>query len=120
MATEWTEELKAEVVTAYQDRNPTPENTMQLLQDLANEYDRTVNGVRMILTKADAYVKVAKAKPATATASTSVSKAEAIKALTSAIEAAGLEVDKGIIDKLTGKAAVYFTGLVVGVTSTEE
>ena len=41
-----------------------------------------------------------------------VSKADAQQALSDVLSDAGMEVDESIINKLTGKAAVYITGIV--------
>ncbi len=89
---------------------------MDIVKNLATQFEKTPNGVRMVLTKAGVYVKKVAAK---ASASTSegtktprVNKAEAIGALKKAIEGAGKAVDDDICDRLTGKAAVYFTGLL--------
>ena len=114
MGTEWTDEVKAEVVEAYLGRDPTPENTMEIVVELAEEFDKTPNGVRMILTKAEAYVKKEPAKKAAkaGTGGTRVNKADAIAALSAVIEGEGGEVDDAILSKLTGKAAVYFTGVI--------
>ena len=115
---EWTDELKAEVVEAYESRDPTPENTMDIVVELAEEYDKTPNGIRMILTKAEVYVKKVAAKAATksgATGGTRVNKAEAIAALGAVIEAEGGDVDDEILSRLTGKAAVYFTGVIKSI-----
>lgn len=112
---EWTDELKQEVVDAYLAENPTPETTMEIVKDVANQFDKTVNGVRMILTKADAYVKKTvptAAKSGDATKTKRVNKAEAIATLKKAIEGKGKEVDDDICDRLTGKAAVYITSLL--------
>jgi uncharacterized hydantoinase/oxoprolinase family protein len=116
---EWTDELKEEVVKEYTSRNPTPENTMEIVAELADEYDKTVNGVRMILTKAGAYVKKAatksesKAKEGT---SKRVNKAEAIEELSKAIADSGSDVDEDIVSRMTGKAAVYFKGVIEKVS----
>jgi hypothetical protein len=114
MSTAWTDELKAEVVQAYQDRNPTPENSMDIVKELAEEYEKTANGIRMILTSADVYVKKAAAAPAAKKegAAPRVNKAECIAALSAAITEAGGEIDDEILSKLTGKAAVYFTAVL--------
>lgn len=115
MANEWTDELKQDLVAAYLERNPTPQNTMDIVKELAEEYEKTQNGVRMILTKADAYVKkvpeksTAKAATKSGEGSKRVNKAEAIEGLKATIKKLGQEVDDSICDKLTGKAAVYFT-----------
>lgn len=108
---EWTDELKDEVVEMYTKREPTPENTMEIIKELAEEYEKTPNGIRMILTKAGVYVKKEPAKASGEGKATSgtkrVSKDEAHGALREVITAVGGEVDEEIISKLTGKAAMY-------------
>lgn len=119
----WTDEKKAEVIEAYESANPTPENSMEIVKDIADEFEESPNGVRMILTKAGVYVKKAPASGgAKSTASNGgsggrVSKAAAIESLSAAISDAGQEVDQEILDKLTGKAAVYFTGVIAAINS---
>jgi len=113
---EWTDELKAEVVEAYLSRNPTPENTMDIVKELAEEFEKSPNGIRMILTRADAYVKKVPAKTeskagAKTEGAKRVNKAEAIATLRATIVSKNLEPDDDILDRLTGKAAVYFTNL---------
>ena len=114
---EWTDELKAEVVAEYEKRDPTPENTMEIVDELAEEYGKTSNGIRMILTKAGSYIKKVPTKKATKAGSggTRVNKAEAIAALSAAIEGEGGDVDEEILNRLTGKAAVYFTGVIKAI-----
>ena len=112
---EWSDELKAEVVEAYSAQNPTSENTMEIVKGLATDFDKTANGVRMILTKAGVYVK--KTAPVSGAAATGdkparVNKAEAIASLKAAIAELGQNVDDDICDRLTGKAAVYFTAVI--------
>jgi len=112
----WTDELKAEAVSLYEQAEPTPENSMEIVKDIADELDQSPNGVRMILTKAGVYVKKTPAAKAAstgaATGGTRVSKAAAQEALTAAITDAGKPVDEEIISKLTGKAAQYITSLL--------
>ena len=111
----WTDEKKAEVIKDYTDAEPTPENSMDIVKELAETYKESPNGVRMILTKASVYVKKAAGTASTATdkpASTRVSKAAAQEELTAAIVEAGGTPDDDIISKLTGKAAQYFTGIL--------
>jgi hypothetical protein len=111
----WTDESKQEAVEMYVEQEPTPETSMEIVKDIADHLGESPNGVRMILTKAGVYVKKT---PATGAAKSSgggsarVSKADAAAALTSALTDAGQEVDADIIDKLTGKASVYFTGIL--------
>jgi hypothetical protein len=113
----WDDDKKAEAVTLYEAAEPTPETSMEIVKDIAEELDESPNGVRMILTKAGVYVKKTPAAKAastggTATGGTRVSKAAAQEALTAAITDAGKAVDEEIISKLTGKAAQYFTTLL--------
>lgn len=112
----WDDDKKAQAISMYEEREPTPENSMDIVSEIADELGESPNGVRMILSKAGVYVKkeaaagAAKSKT-TKTTSTRVSKEDAQAQLIAAIEAAGKEVDSDIISKLTGKAAVYFAGL---------
>ncbi|CAB4134325.1 hypothetical protein UFOVP273_43 [uncultured Caudovirales phage] len=115
----WTEELKAKAVKLYKEGNPTPDNTTELVKQIAEELDQSPNGVRMVLTQEGVYMKKA-AATSTEKATTSgesggtkrVSKDSAMADLRKAIEAKGGTVDEDIISKLTGKAAVYFTGIL--------
>lgn len=119
----WTDELKQQVIEAYKDREPTPENSMEIVKELAEEFEKTPNGVRMILSQAEVYVKKEPAKGTSGTksgGSKRVSKQDAIDALTAVIEGQGLEVDEDIVSKLTGKAAVYFTDLLKKATESGE
>ena len=118
----WDEDKKARAIAMYEESEPTPENSMSIVSEIADDLGESPNGVRMILSKAGVYVKK---DPAAATASaggaaksktskttsTRVSKEDAQAQLIAAIEAAGKDVDSDIISKLTGKAAVYFAGL---------
>tara|TARA_B100001250_G_scaffold5778_1_gene4844 strand:+ start:2258 stop:2659 length:402 start_codon:yes stop_codon:yes gene_type:complete len=114
----WDDERKAQAVEMYEAESPTPETSMEIVKAIADEMSESPNGVRMILTKAGVYVKKT---PATGSAKNGgssgntrvrVSKAAAQETLITAITDAGKEVDEEIISKLTGKAAVYFTGLL--------
>lgn len=112
----WTDEKKAEVIEAYESQSPTPENSMEIVKEIAEEFEESPNGVRMVLTKAGVYVKKApasgSAKSSGSTGGTRVSKAAAIEALHMAINDAGQDVDEEILNKLTGKAAQYFTTVI--------
>src|SRR6056300_1799363 len=86
----WTDEKKAEVIAAYEAADPTPENSMEIVKDIAEEHEESPNGVRMILTKAGVYVKKAPASGGSKAASNGgsgarVSKAAAQEALIAAI-----------------------------------
>ena len=118
----WTDELKAQAVEMYQNAEPTPENSMEIVKEIADELEQSANGVRMILTKAEVYIKKAPAASSSSgesksTGGTRVSKAAAQEALIAAITDAGKEVDEEIISKLTGKAAQYFTGILTPTDS---
>lgn len=114
MSFEWNDENRAEVVKAYKEQEPTPDNSMDIVNDIAKDMGATPNGVRMILMQADVYVNKTPASASSKGESSGtkrVSKADAQDALKSAISAKGLEVNDDIIEKLTGKAAQYFTSL---------
>ena len=118
----WTEELKQEVIDKYLAEEPTPETSVEIIKQIAEDMDQSPNGVRMVLVQAGVYVK----KDATATPSKTgttkgktegdgakrVSKESQVAALKAAIEAKGGEVDEDILSKLTGKAAAYFTTIL--------
>ena len=111
----WDDDKKAQAVEMYEAQEPTPETSMEIVKEIADELNESPNGVRMILTKAGVYVKKAPATGnggGTSSGGTRVSKQAAQDALTAAINDKGLSVDEDIISKLTGKAAQYFTGLL--------
>jgi hypothetical protein len=115
----WTEEMKQTVIDAYVAGEPTPETSTELIKAIAEEHEQSPNGVRMVLVQAGVYVKkdtTGTAEKKTADpkegATKRVSKESSIAALKSAIEAAGKTVDDEILDKLTGKAAVYFASII--------
>jgi len=111
---EWTDELKQKVVDAYMAHEPTPDTTMDIVKEVADEVGKTANGVRMILTKANVYVKkvVGSTTKTSGDKAARVNKTEAIATLKKAIEDMGKEVDDDIVDRFTGKAAVYLAGLL--------
>ena len=116
----WTDESKAEAVEMYTASEPTPDTSMEVVKEIADELGESPNGVRMILTRAGVYVKKTPASKSTSTGSTGggrVSKADAQDALSAALQDAGMEVDNSIVSKLTGKAAVYITGIVEKLNS---
>ena len=116
----WTDESKAQAVEMYTEAEATPDTSMGIVKDIADELGESPNGVRMILTKAGVYVKKTPATgtaKASGTASTRVSKADAQTTLTGALTDAGQEIDADIIDKLTGKAAVYFAGVISAINN---
>lgn len=112
MSTQWTDELKQEVIEAYTAAEPTPETSTEIIQELAETHEKTVNGIRMILIKAEVYVK----KTAKTSSSNSASgektirksKQDSLDELSALLTKHGVEPDATIIDKLTGKAAEYF------------
>lgn len=117
----WTDELKAKVIEAYEAAGPTPETSTEIIKDIAEEYEQSPNGVRMVLVQAGVYVKKEAASGETTKKSSGgseggkrVSKESSIAALKAAIKAKGATVDDEILDKLTGKAAVYLTSVIAG------
>ena len=113
----WTDESKAEAVELYTQENPTPETSMEIVKDIADQLGESPNGVRMILTKAGVYFKKTPAAKSSGGSSggTRVSKQAAQDALVAAITDAGAEVDEDVVSKLTGKAAQYFTKVLTAV-----
>ena len=116
----WDDDKKAAVIAAYEEAEPTPENSMEIVKDIADEYEESPNGVRMILSKAGVYVKKTPAATGSGTSSgggSRVSKAAAQEALVSALTDVGAEIDNDIVEKLTGKAAQYFAGVIGAINS---
>jgi len=114
----WDDDKKAQAVSMYEEAEPTPENSMEIVKEIADELEESPNGVRRILTKAGVYVKKAAAASAPkAGGGTRVSKVAAAKALTDALTDAGQAVDEDIVNKLTGKAAQYFTGIITALNA---
>jgi hypothetical protein len=112
-SSEWTEELKTEVIEAYKEQNPTEETTLEIVKDLAEKYEKSVNGIRMVLSRGGVYVKkTSTTSTTTSTGAKRVNKTEAIENLKQAISALNKDVDDDICDRLTGKAAVYFTNIL--------
>jgi hypothetical protein len=114
----WDDDKKAQAVSMYEEAEPTPETSMEIVKDIAEELDESPNGVRMILTKAGVYVKktpAAKSSGGSTGGSTRVSKAAAAEALIAALGDAGQEIDEEIIGKLTGKASQYFTKVITAI-----
>ena len=53
----WDDDKKAQAVEMYEAAEPTPETSMEVVKEIADELGESPNGVRMILTKAGVYVK---------------------------------------------------------------
>ena len=117
----WDDDKKAAVIAAYEEAQPTPENSMEIVKEIADEYEESPNGVRMILSKAGVYVKKTPAASGSGTSSNGgssrVSKAAAQEALVAALTDVGAEIDNDIVEKLTGKAAQYFAGVIGAINS---
>lgn len=113
----WTDEKKEEAVGMYVAANPTPENSMDIVAEVAEKLDESPNGVRTILSKAGVYVKKASATGASKSSggTARVSKAAAQEALNQAISEMGLTPDDEIISRLTGKACAYFAEVLTSV-----
>ena len=110
MSVDWTDALKEQVVEMYLSEQPTAETSAEIVKEIAEEIDKTTNAVRGVLTSAGVYVKksVTEAKEK----STRVSKQDAINDLIKAIKEKGKTVDEDILNRLTGKAAVYIKSLL--------
>lgn len=119
MSATWTDELKSEVIAKYEAAGPTPENSTEIIKDIAEEIEMSPNGVRMVLVQAGVYVKKDPGASTTKTKTAAsgdkparVSKESAIAELKAAIEDMNKPVDEDILSKLTGKAAVYFLSVL--------
>jgi len=120
MPTTWSPELKEEVKAAYLEKNPTAENTVEVIEQVKNtfnekdpELDLSINGIRMVLTKLGVYIKkIPTSSAAKATEGGDkpkrVNKQDSIDALVKVLEDKNVEIDMDIIGKMTGKAAIYF------------
>lgn len=115
----WTQEKTDEVVAKYEEIMAEYETiedkanaTTEVVKELAEEFDENPNGVRIKLTQAGVYIKKAPTTKSATGGSAKLSKADAIQTLKNLIEAANQEVDEAILDKLTGKAATYFAGVL--------
>ena len=116
----WDDDKKAAVIAAYEEQNPTPENSMEIVKEIADEYEESPNGVRMILSKAGVYVKKTPAATGSGTSSgggSRISKAAAQEALVAVLTDVGAEIDNDIVEKLTGKAAQYFAGVIGAINN---
>lgn len=121
----WTDELKAKAVASYTAMEPTAVTTAECVKAVAEELGQSPNGVRMILSKAEVYVKSGKAVSTTATGAKPTgtkapSKAQSVSDLLAAITDLGQEPDMEVIEKLTGKQAIYFTTILRAVEQTQE
>jgi hypothetical protein len=119
MSATWTPELKEQVIKMYQDAEPSPESSTEIIKDIAEEIDMSPNGVRMVLVQAGVYVKKEAASGTSKTSTKKegdapkrVSKESAISDLRNAITERNAPVDEDILGKLTGKAAVYFLSVL--------
>jgi len=117
--TTWTDELKAEVIEKYTAAGPTPDNSTEIIKDIAEEIEMSPNGVRMVLVQSGVYVKKEAGAGGGKTttkkdgdAPKRVSKESAIADLKAALEDLNKPVDEDILSKLTGKAAVYFLSVL--------
>lgn len=109
----WTDKEREEAVAAYEAADPTEENSMEIVREIAEDMEQSPNGVRMILSKAGVYIAKGKSPSKAAKGGTArVSKADSQEALAAAIEAVGQNVDMEVISKLTGKAAIYLTEII--------
>ena len=126
---DWNDELRERVKKEYLAANPTPETTIEISAEISkNIIGSTANGVRLLLTKMkdedgkSIYIPTAKAtdNKEKAAGTKRVNKADAIKALKDIISKNMIEVDDAIVDKLTGKAAVYFTTVMTKLIDDEE
>ena len=116
----WTPELKAETISQYVERineflpEDRPSHTLEVIAELAAEYNFTKNSMRGVIQQSEHYVKAAKKVAATSEkpASKRPNKAQAMAELKAVIVDGGAEVNEELIEKLTGIEAVYFTQVI--------
>lgn len=114
----WDDDMKARAVEMYTAQNPTPENSMEIVKEIAAELGESPNGVRMVLSRAEVYVKKTPASGGSSSSSGGggrVSVSAAQDAVRAALSDAGIEPDDAIIGKLTGKAAKYFAEVITKI-----
>ena len=116
----WTDESRQQAIELYEAAGATPENSMEIVKKIAEDMGESPNGVRMILTKAEVYVKKAPAEGKTSSGSsngggTRINKEAAQQGLIAILTDAGADIDEEIISKLTGKAATYFTAEITKI-----
>lgn len=118
----WTDEQKAQAIAAYKAAKPTPETSTEIIKEIAEDMGQSPNGVRMILTKAEVYVKKdpSASKTVAKEGGTRISKDAQIASLKTVMNDNGLTVDDEILDKLTGKAAAYFTSVIKQACAEDE
>lgn len=118
MSSKLTQELKEAIIADYLASDPTPENSPEIVAEIAENHDVSPNGVRIVLTQAEVYQKKVVAKKADAkegsvsTGAKRVSKEAAIAELKAILAEKDATIDADILDKLTGKAAVYFSSII--------
>ena len=133
----WTDEQRDEAKELYLNAKPTPDNTTEIVKDVAETMNQTPNGVRMILNKMkdkdgnSIYIKAAAAKtPSKASGNGSdsdkpkrVSKADTQEALIKALEALGFAMsddEKTMFGRMTGKAMQFFADKFTELNVEEE
>jgi len=119
----WNDDKKAKAVELYQEADPTPENTIEICEQIAEELEETTNGVRMILVKAGVYTKKEPGKASGASAKSTtprVSKADQHKSLIDAVENAGQKIDEAMVGRLSGKAAAELATIINNIVKGEE
>lgn len=139
MAAVWTDEIRKEMTDAYiekmegKDGNESMAIVNEIQSEFANQGQTfTANAIRLMLMAqrrpteddAEGIVYIKKPTGAAASSGTSgksvgtakISKAEAQKQLSDVISAVNPDlVDSAIIEKLTGKAAQYLTGVILSI-----
>jgi len=128
----WTDDKRAKAIesytktmqTEYDNDDARAAASVEVVKEIAEDLGETSNGVRLILSKAGVYIKGStKSKSETkaeAAAPKRISKADALEGLKTAIQAIdpALLTDEGseLIDKMTAKAAAYFTEVILTLT----
>ena len=111
----WDEDKKQQAVDMYTAEDATPETSMEIVKDIAEELGESPNGVRMILTRAGVYIKKnpSAGNSSGKTGGGRVSKAECHQMLVDAVGSLGGALDMDIISKISGKAAKHIAEQIV-------
>lgn len=127
----WTDEKREAVIAEYVETMETQfdtaaeraASTTEVVAQIAEKHGETVNGTRMVLSRAGVYIKkedTPRASASTGGGTTRINKADALQSLKTTIGSIDPAlVEDEIIDRLTGKAAAYFVGVLTAALASE-
>jgi hypothetical protein len=117
-------DINDQIEEAYLKNNPTPENTMEIVMELAEEFGKSANAIRLMLGKRGVYVKKAATKPAPKTTkkeggavvnSRGAAKSTVVQQVFNLAESKGVtDLTQEDLGKLTVKQLTFILNLVGG------